>query len=545
VTVPVVTWEQYAADWATLHGGTDLRRARPWVRRWLRLAFVIARSLRSARVRPGAVTAVGLIACALTPVFASFGGRFCILAAALVAFAAVADTVDGALAVLSGHTTRLGYVYDAVVDRIGEACWLIALWQVGAAGGVVVAAGALAWLHEYARSRANAAGMTEITAVTVGERPTRALLAFGGLLLAGFTGAINPRVPAGIAAFATATWVVLGLIGFGQLFAAVHKSLAGKYWPRSRPSGRPAAAPTTAPTAAPAVVPAENPPPLHARAGTVPISDARVNAGTAAAPPDRMLPMDAALVSDEAGYVQPVGVERPVKRPSRPAADRGDAVRRRDAARWFDVRRLGRHRAGEEENASADADRPGGAHPFDASRSSRSDARRHTGAGAGAHSDHETDGDDVDDSMWANPESRDRSGPGDLTVREPTLDDLLGDAGARVRGAVDPVRYGAGVYTSRHVSGGVIRPAENGSYEYTDAAPPTMDPHAGVAHPTDDEPGGEHTADGDGHHTADGDGHSAADGDGRGTDERTEDGNKHADRGTADEDAAGHDQDAG
>jgi CDP-diacylglycerol--glycerol-3-phosphate 3-phosphatidyltransferase len=534
VTVPVVTWEQYAADWATLHGGTDLRRARPWVRRWLRLSFVIARSLRSARVRPGAVTAVGLIACALTPVFASLGGRFCILAATFVAFAAVADTVDGALAVLSGHTTRLGYVYDAVVDRIGEACWLIALWQVGAAGGVVVAAGALAWLHEYARSRANAAGMTEITAVTVGERPTRALLTFGGLLLAGFTGVINPRVPAGIAAFATATWVVLGLIGFGQLFAAVHRSLAGKYWPRSRPSGRSAAGPTVAPAgpaSAPASAPPENPPPLHARAGTVPISDARVNAGTADAPPGRMLPVDAALVSDEAGYVQPVGAERPVKPLSRRAADRGDAGRRRGAARWFDVRRLARHRAAEEENSSTEADRPGGAHPFDASRSSRSEARRHGGAGAGTRADREAEGADVDDSMWANPESRDRVGLGDLTVREPTLDDLLGDAGARVRGAVDPVRYGAGIYTSRHVSGGVIRSAENGSYEYSDAAPPTMDPRDGVAPATGDAPSG---------------GERATDDEGHGPDERADDGNKHVDpSGNADDDAAGRDHDAG
>ena len=53
--------------------------------------------------------------------------------------AAVADSVDGAVAVVTGRTTRLGYVYDSVADRLGEVAWLLAFWLVGAPGGLVVA----------------------------------------------------------------------------------------------------------------------------------------------------------------------------------------------------------------------------------------------------------------------------------------------------------------------------------------------------------------------------------------------------------------------
>ena len=51
-----------------------------------------------------------------------------LLAAVLVVVAAIADTVDGALAVVRSHATKLGYVDDSVVDRIGEVCgW----WRCG------------------------------------------------------------------------------------------------------------------------------------------------------------------------------------------------------------------------------------------------------------------------------------------------------------------------------------------------------------------------------------------------------------------------------
>jgi phosphatidylglycerophosphate synthase len=358
VVVPVVTWEQYAADWSGLHGGVDLGNVRPGVRRWLRLGFVVARWLQRARVPAGAVTALGLMSSIVVAVVVTHGSGGILLAALLVFLATLADTVDGALAVLSGHTTRLGYVYDAVVDRIGEACWLIALWRIGAAGHVAVAAGALAWLHEYVRSRGNAAGMTEITAVTVGERPTRVMVTIGGLVLAGLAETFNPHVAAGIAAITTATWIVLGLIGITQLLAAVHRALAGQSWPRWRPTGTPNATPPSAP---PAPVPAST--------------------------------MRPATPSDPG----PIGAA------ARPDGTSTDATSRR---------------------------REVSARDRDIGDSGISDVV-----------------------SYAAPSADEPSEPSpDLALREPTLDDLLGDAGARVRSAVG--KYGRSVTVYRSQAAG-------------------------------------------------------------------------------------------
>jgi phosphatidylglycerophosphate synthase len=163
--------------------------------------------------------------------------------------AAITDTVDGALAVMTERATRLGYVYDSVVDRIGEACWLLAMWRIGVHGWIVVLAGALSWLHEYTRSRANAAGMTEIGAATLGERPTRVILSALAFALAGVAGVSSRSLPSGIVTFAATVWIVLGVIGFLQLFASIHRALAGRPW---QPSGRPKTAPPPVEEAPPA-----------------------------------------------------------------------------------------------------------------------------------------------------------------------------------------------------------------------------------------------------------------------------------------------------
>ncbi|MEU6203661.1 CDP-alcohol phosphatidyltransferase family protein [Micromonospora musae] len=220
-----LNWDEYATAWARLHGGFDPRKAAPVVQGWLRFAYHVGYVLGRMRVGPTAVTVAGVLLCVCVPVFAvrPVDGPF--LAALFVLLAGVADSVDGAVAVVTGRTTRLGYVYDSVADRIGEAAWLVAFWLVGAPGALAAAAGALSWLHEYVRARAVSAGMREIGAVTVGERPTRVLVALGGLLVAGLAGLIEPDLAAGTITMATAVWVLLAGFGLGQLLAAVRRAL--------------------------------------------------------------------------------------------------------------------------------------------------------------------------------------------------------------------------------------------------------------------------------------------------------------------------------
>ncbi|NYF54294.1 CDP-alcohol phosphatidyltransferase family protein [Micromonospora purpureochromogenes] len=218
-------WDDYATAWARLHGGFDPRAAAPVVRAWLRFAYHVGYILGRLRITPTAVTVAGVLLCLCVPLFSVRSVNGPILGALFVLLASVADSVDGAVAVATNRTTRLGYVYDSLADRLGEIAWLAAFWLVGAPGVLVVAGGALSWLHEYVRARAVAAGMRDIGAVTVGERPTRVCVALVGLLLAGLTGLIDPDLAAGTITMAAAVWVLLAGFGLGQLLSTVRRAL--------------------------------------------------------------------------------------------------------------------------------------------------------------------------------------------------------------------------------------------------------------------------------------------------------------------------------
>ncbi|WP_433208909.1 CDP-alcohol phosphatidyltransferase family protein [Dactylosporangium sp. CS-047395] len=210
-------WEAYAERWSAVHGGYDPREAPALVRGWLRLGHAMGTALLRVGVRsPNAVTSLGLLLSACVPVVALLPAGP-LLAALLILCSALADTVDGVLAVVAERATRLGQVYDAAADRLSEAAWLLAFALLGAPLWLVVAAGGVMWLHEYVRARASAAGMTDIGAVTVAERPTRILLAIFGLLATLF----DERA----ATVTMAAALLVALVGFAQLLRAVHKIL--------------------------------------------------------------------------------------------------------------------------------------------------------------------------------------------------------------------------------------------------------------------------------------------------------------------------------
>jgi phosphatidylglycerophosphate synthase len=206
------TWEQYAAGWRDLHGGYDPRTGSPFVRGWLRLAYLVGRAAARAGATPAVVTGIGLALSVGVPLVA----RLPFLAAVLVLLSAVADSADGAVAVLTGRASRSGQVYDGLADRVSEACWLVALWLLGAPGWLLLACGGLSWLHEYVRARAAAAGMSEVGVVTVAERPTRVILVVLALMAAG--------IPRGVTVL-VGVWAVLAAVGFGQLLVTVRAKL--------------------------------------------------------------------------------------------------------------------------------------------------------------------------------------------------------------------------------------------------------------------------------------------------------------------------------
>ena len=139
--------------WAALHGGI---RPSALVRIWLRGVQRLAAG-SVARVSPDALSAAGIAAAGGAAIVAAQGGRWPLVAAALVVLAGVLDGLDGAVALHTGRARPLGAVVDAMADRVGDLLLVATLAVLGAPPAWCVAAGALTLLHEYLRARAGAA----------------------------------------------------------------------------------------------------------------------------------------------------------------------------------------------------------------------------------------------------------------------------------------------------------------------------------------------------------------------------------------------------
>lgn len=217
----VLTRDEYLAAWSRLHGGYDPATGSVWVRGWLLTAYAVARPFAARGVAPDAVTLAGLAAGGAVPLIAAVGGRWPLLGAALAALTGLVDGLDGAVAVITRRTTRRGFVLDSVVDRLTDIALLLALGLLGAPWPLAVAAVLLAFLLEYARARAAAAGATEIGVVTVAERPMRVSLAVVATALAGGV----PAYAADVATIVAALAVGLGVVGCAQLAVALRRML--------------------------------------------------------------------------------------------------------------------------------------------------------------------------------------------------------------------------------------------------------------------------------------------------------------------------------
>lgn len=214
----VLARAEYLDRWSALHGGAAPNGLVGW---WLGISHAVARPLVRAGASPNAVTVLGLlVALAVVPACA-LGGRWALVAVVLIAVSGLVDNLDGAVAVMTGRTTRLGFVLDSVCDRVADAAYVASLWALGAPGPLCVVAVAVAWLHEYVRARAAVAGMPEIGVVTVAERPTRVIVT------AMFTLGAGLYVPAAAswALAGAAAWTTLGAVGLAQLAVVVARRL--------------------------------------------------------------------------------------------------------------------------------------------------------------------------------------------------------------------------------------------------------------------------------------------------------------------------------
>ena len=218
---PVPDLAGYLARWAPLHGGYEPSPT-SLAGRWLSLAYLLARPMATRGIAPDVLTVWGVLVSAAVAAVAAPGGRWPLAAVGIVVVAGLLDNLDGAVAILSGRTSRWGFVLDSLADRLSDAAYLLPLWFLGAPGPACVVGGSLMVLQEYARARAGNAGMGEIGVVTIWERPTRVILTAFLLLGSG----LLPESADLIATAGVVAWIVLGAVGLTQLLVVVHRRLA-------------------------------------------------------------------------------------------------------------------------------------------------------------------------------------------------------------------------------------------------------------------------------------------------------------------------------
>src|SRR4051794_38835111 len=215
--------QAYYDGWSALHGGFDPRTAF-WPRNWLALAYRLGHPLARLGVAPDLVTLVTVVVTTLALPPAAPGGAGPLLAVLVVIVSGLLDNIDGCVAVLTGRTSRWGYVVDSLADRLCDAVYLLALWLAGAPAGLCVAAGGAVVLLEYGRARAVGAGFDEIGVITVGERPTRIVVTCFGLAFAAF---LPDYADWSVGAGAAATLGV-SVIGAIQFLVVARRALSGR-----------------------------------------------------------------------------------------------------------------------------------------------------------------------------------------------------------------------------------------------------------------------------------------------------------------------------
>ncbi|MEJ2862114.1 CDP-alcohol phosphatidyltransferase family protein [Actinomycetospora flava] len=215
--------EGYFDRWSRAHGGYDVRSSRPTMA-WLRLAHRFGAPLARRGVSPTAVTVVGGVVAVAVGAVAALGGRWPLLAAALVVVVAVLDGVDGAVAQLTDSSTAWGRVVDQLVDRIGDLSMIVGLWALGAPGPLCAAAAVLTLLGEGVRAGAAAEGVGGVGLVSFPERPARLVIGGVGLFAAG----VVPAVAATTVTVAAGIWTVLTVVATVQLVVNVRRHLRGR-----------------------------------------------------------------------------------------------------------------------------------------------------------------------------------------------------------------------------------------------------------------------------------------------------------------------------
>jgi CDP-diacylglycerol--glycerol-3-phosphate 3-phosphatidyltransferase len=205
----VITKKEFYKRWSELHGNAEIAGI---VHAWLAISYRFALISTLLRISPNVLTLLGLISAIGTALIPES-----YWAIVLVVLSLLFDGVDGSVAIFQRRESAWGAILDSVADRISEAAWAYALYQVGIPLEIAVGLWLAASVQEYARARLAAFEVKNLGIVTFAERPMRASLLFIILI------AWQLGIP-GLAAVAGA-FLVMQIIGVIQVMRFGYKQL--------------------------------------------------------------------------------------------------------------------------------------------------------------------------------------------------------------------------------------------------------------------------------------------------------------------------------
>ena len=169
---------ELATRWADAHPGQRADSS-ALLSGWLRLVWRAARPIAGLGIPADAITALGALL-AVLGALATFptGWPWLLAALAALCLSALADGLDGAVAIIRAQARARGALADRVADRVSDTAWAAMLWGCGApwwaATGIAAASAGQEMLRH--RMGPRAAGL-----ITVAERPTRFICAALGI----------------------------------------------------------------------------------------------------------------------------------------------------------------------------------------------------------------------------------------------------------------------------------------------------------------------------------------------------------------------------
>jgi CDP-diacylglycerol--glycerol-3-phosphate 3-phosphatidyltransferase len=166
----VITKKEFYKRWSELHGNAEIAGI---VHAWLAISYRFALIATLLHISPNVLTLLGLISAIGTALI-----PYSYWAIALVVLSLIFDGVDGSVAIFQRRESAWGSILDSVADRISEAAWAFALYQVGIPPEIAVGLWLAASIQEYARARLAASDVKDLGIVTFAERPMRASLLF-------------------------------------------------------------------------------------------------------------------------------------------------------------------------------------------------------------------------------------------------------------------------------------------------------------------------------------------------------------------------------